>query len=101
MSFVGKILIVFQVVLSVIFMAFAGAVYTAHMNWRANAATLKTQLATKTSELNNKETELQTAKTELSAKLTAANQRADEIDATRKGLAQDVERLKKLTADLQ
>jgi hypothetical protein len=101
MSFVGKILIVFQVVLSVIFMAFAGAVYTAHMNWRDYAGSQKKLLADKTREFNDKSTELETTKMALAAKLTAAEQKAAELDATRKGLAQDVERLKKESGDLQ
>jgi hypothetical protein len=34
MSFVGKVLIVVQVILSLCFMAFAGAVYVTHENWQ-------------------------------------------------------------------
>lgn len=101
MSFVGKILVVLQVVLSVIFMAFAGAVYHAHMNWRAFAMSETSKLATKTKEYNDKMAELDATKTALTAKITEANQKAAEIDATRKGLAQEVERLKKETGDLQ
>ena len=37
MNFVGKILVVVQVTLSLMFMAFAGAVYTAQQNWRTAA----------------------------------------------------------------
>lgn len=40
MTFVGKILIVVQLVLSVCFMAFAGAVYTAETNWRQKSLSL-------------------------------------------------------------
>lgn len=101
MSFVGKILVVFQLVLSVIFMAFAGAVYTAHMNWRDEAAKQKKLVAEKTTALSNRETELQNVRTELTAKLTAAIQNAEQIEATRKGLAQQVETLKKETGNLQ
>ena len=48
MSFVGKILVVIIVLLSVCFMAFAGAVYTAQTNWKKSyesqiAATKKVQ----------------------------------------------------------
>jgi hypothetical protein len=35
MSFVGKILVVVQLVLSVLFMALAGAVFSVHTNWKA------------------------------------------------------------------
>jgi chromosome segregation ATPase len=44
MSFVGKMLIVLQVVLSVIFMAFAGAVYTAQTSWKQQHDSLQTQV---------------------------------------------------------
>ncbi|MEZ6065588.1 MAG: hypothetical protein R3B90_07715 [Planctomycetaceae bacterium] len=38
MSFVGKVLIVVQVVMSLCFMAFAGAVYVTHENWQTKYA---------------------------------------------------------------
>lgn len=38
MSFVGKILVVVQVVLSIFFMAFAGAVYSVQTNWKTETA---------------------------------------------------------------
>jgi len=41
MTFVGKILVVVQLVLSVCFMAFAGAVFTVQENWREEAVALK------------------------------------------------------------
>lgn len=44
MSFVGKILVATQVVLSVLFMAVAGAVFSAHTNWRTKAETAQTNL---------------------------------------------------------
>jgi hypothetical protein len=64
MSFVGKILVVVQVVLSVCFMGFAGAVYTAQHNWRAesmklkeNAENLQKNMTTLESEFGNYKTE--------------------------------------------
>lgn len=39
MTFVGRILVVIHLVLSVFFMAFAGAVYTTHANWQAKLKT--------------------------------------------------------------
>ena len=44
MNFVGKVLVVLQVVLSLCFMAFAGAVYTTHINWKEKHASLEQQL---------------------------------------------------------
>jgi Na+-transporting methylmalonyl-CoA/oxaloacetate decarboxylase gamma subunit len=44
MSFLGKTLVVLHLVLSVLFMAFAGAVYTSQTNWRTAHGNLKKQL---------------------------------------------------------
>ena len=92
MSFFGKLLIVFQVILSFCFMTFAGAVYTAQLNWKAKADSLskqaddaraafdleKTQLSAKLSAMENEkskyESEAKTAKADLddiNAQLTA------------------------------
>ena len=55
MTFVGKILVVVQVVLSLCFMAFAGAVFTVQANWRTkfeNAQKQVTDLETRNREMN-------------------------------------------------
>lgn len=52
MTFVGKIFVVLQLVLSVCFMAFAGAVYTAETNWREEAGNLNEQIAQIRQQLN-------------------------------------------------
>ena len=64
MSFVGKVLVVVQVVLSICFMGFAGAVFTAQNNWRNeslkykdNVASLQKSMDELESEFNNKLTE--------------------------------------------
>jgi len=46
MNFVGKIVIVVQVVLSLMFMAFAGAVFSVQTNWKTRAEGLKEELST-------------------------------------------------------
>jgi len=45
MSFVGKLLVVLQVLLSVCFMAFAGAVFATHTNWKTEAEQTQEELA--------------------------------------------------------
>jgi DNA repair exonuclease SbcCD ATPase subunit len=55
MSFVGKILIVVQVVLSLCFMAFAGAVYVTQENWREKHTAAEAQIA----ELNKTRTTIE------------------------------------------
>ncbi|MBD3674583.1 MAG: hypothetical protein HUJ26_13760 [Planctomycetaceae bacterium] len=52
MSFFGKLLIVFQVLFSFVFMAFAGAVYTAQVNWKDKADSVQEQLNSKNQELS-------------------------------------------------
>ncbi|MFO1019754.1 MAG: hypothetical protein U0903_03540, partial [Planctomycetales bacterium] len=49
MSFVGKILILIQVVLTILFMAFAAAVFATHENWKAAA----TKSASEAKQLRN------------------------------------------------
>lgn len=101
MNFVGKILIVLQVILSVLFMAFAGAVYSAHMNWRAEAEKTKANLTKKEAEARDLSNQLETTKTELTARITAADANAKTSAADNKGLQQEIDRLKKEVADLK
>jgi chromosome segregation ATPase len=74
MSFVGKMLVVAQVLLSLVFMAVAGAVYSAHTNWRgkydAKAADLSKAQSDAASVRDNAEKE----KTALTAKFETANE---------------------------
>jgi chaperonin cofactor prefoldin len=58
MTFVGKILVVLQVVLSLCFLAFAGAVFAVHTNWHAKATQLEGDLQTARSNLTNTENRL-------------------------------------------
>jgi uncharacterized phage infection (PIP) family protein YhgE len=51
MTFVGKVLVVVQVVLSLCFMAFAGAVYTVQQEWKTAHDKKVTELDAKTKEL--------------------------------------------------
>ena len=65
MTFLGKIVIVVQVVLSLMFMAFAGAVFTAQTSWRDQARTLAEQLEADSSSFGQQITDLQDKNTEL------------------------------------
>jgi hypothetical protein len=53
MSFVGKILVVVQLVLSVLFMSFAAAVNSAHVNWRKETIKAQDQVKKVQSELGD------------------------------------------------
>lgn len=59
MTFVGKILVVMHLLFSVLFMAFAGAVFTAQKNWRADSEAKATQLAKAQADLRDASTQLQ------------------------------------------
>jgi len=101
MSFFGKVLIVFQVLFSFVFMAFAGAVYTAQVNWKAKADTLEERVNTlnqqasqqaslwdaERSELENQLNELQSNYQTSQAELQTAQ---DELG----GLKQEYDQLK-------
>ena len=65
MSFFGKLLIVFQVLFSFVFMAFAGAVYTAQVNWKTKHDNVNQQLSQKSQELNEQLTNWETERSAL------------------------------------
>ena len=95
MHFVGKILVVLLLVLSVLFLSFAAVVYNTHMSWRA--AYDKQKLA---AEKSNKEktdalAEADRAKNEWQTQKVALETRAGEIEATNKGLQADLAQIKK------
>lgn len=93
MSFVGKILIVIQVLLSVCFMAFAGAVYTAQTNWKKS---YETQVAS-TKKVQGQLAELETATgKERNERQAEMNQ----IKAERDGANGKVETLSRDVVDL-
>jgi hypothetical protein len=77
MSFVGKMLIVLQVVLSVVFMAFAGAVYTAQTNWKKQHDTLQTQVNQLQTTINDNRAASERQVTELTEQRNAATTRAE------------------------
>lgn len=81
MSYVGKILVVVQVVLSLLFMAFAGAVFSMHANWQSKFEATKTQLDSTQANLETAQTQLDIAKRDFEAKLEAETQRANKFQA--------------------
>ena len=68
MSFVGKMLVVAQLLLSVVFMAVAGAVYSAHANWRTVAENKDKELKEAQSQANLVRDNADKEKTALTAK---------------------------------
>jgi len=94
MTFVGKVLVVVQVVLSVCFMAFAGAVYTVQTNWMKKADTLGSDIAKRKTEQQDADQEFSDYKTKTTADLKSQKTRADTFQAQAAGLAQQVAALK-------
>lgn len=79
MTFLGKVLVVVHLVLSVMFMAFAGAVYTAQTNWRQSATTATANAAKAASTAATEKASLQS--------------QIDELTKERDGLKNDKEAL--------
>lgn len=98
MTFVGKILVVVQLVLAVCFMAFAGAVYTAETTWRAKADEFDKQRQQAQSEASNAAQELQQTKTELTGQITALEDRVKLLD---NDVKQSTDQLRRTELELQ
>ena len=64
MTFVGKMLVVVQLVMSLVFMAFAAAVYSVQQSWKDEAASLQQQVSDLQNDLNEQNTSLQRKVTE-------------------------------------
>jgi hypothetical protein len=71
MTFLGKVLVVVHLVLSVLFMAFAGAVYTAQTNWRTKFTTAQKSLEQANADASAKLKEAEDRATDLTNKLSA------------------------------
>lgn len=91
MHFVGKILVVLQVVLSLMFMAFAGAVYTYQTNWRNEANQVQQRLTESQQALNDAETSHDAYVAETDASLKRQQDRADTFEARASNLQQELD----------
>lgn len=76
MTFVGKVLIVVQMVLTIFFMGFAGAVYVSHANWKAEAEKQSELVQTANQQYGAAKTAWETTERELTEKAEAEEQRA-------------------------
>jgi hypothetical protein len=99
MHFVGKILVVLLFVLSIFFMAFAGVVYNAQMNWRTEAQNQKKNVDKVSGQLRDAQQEMENLKTASDKKVKEAEGIAQGLDAQNRGLQTDVTRLKKEVND--
>ncbi len=98
MTFVGKILVVVQVFLSLCFMAFAGAVFTVQQNWKQEAEKAQADTQSVRTELAELETQHKAYQQDQAARLTAETNRAQKAEADAVSAQQDFARA---NADLQ
>lgn len=96
MTFVGKILVVLQVVLSVCFMAFAGAVFTFQTNWKNQYDTAVEQTDRVQQELDTLRKEFEDERNKSSAALTAMENKARDFEAQTASLTADLQRERQL-----
>lgn len=97
MTFVGKLLVVVQLVLAVCFMAFAGAVYTAETNWKAKADAAQQQAAQQQQAATTATQQLQQREVELGGKIEQLNSQIALLDSQVK---QSTENLKRAEQEL-
>ncbi len=98
MSFVGKVLIVAQLILSFCFMAFAAAVYTGQINWKAKADTLQQNLTKSQSDMAAQKTDYDTQLNQMRNERDQAVTRAGTAETD---LAMAQQRLTQLESDMQ
>lgn len=101
MSYVGKILVVVQVVMSLLFMAFAGAVYTTHANWRKKFDDSQKQLASAQSQARDAKAELETARTNMKTDTDNLTQEKNNALALNTTLTSEVDRRQARNVELE
>lgn len=93
MSFVGKILVVTQVFLSLCFMAFAAAVYGTHTNWKTKTGAVQKQFDDEKKNHNDLQVSYDQFKQEMTTKVTNAENASNILTAENEALKSQVVRL--------
>lgn len=94
MSYVGKILVVVQVVLSLLFMAFAGAVFSMHQNWNEKYTAETEETTRLRANVKESQEQLNIARDDHKVKFDEQKALADESQATNLTLSAEVQDLK-------
>jgi regulator of replication initiation timing len=89
MTLLGKFLVVMQLVLSFLFLAFAGAVFTAQTNWRAATETARKNLADEQRKAADALTAKQTELDQLQATFAALDNEKKTLEGRAKALADE------------
>jgi|EP00456_Euglypha_rotunda_P085291 chromosome segregation ATPase len=90
MTTVGKILVVLHLVLSIMFMAFAGAVFTAQKNWRTNALAAQASLTKANTKLKDQLAEFERERTDTTANTSKLNDQIMKLTAEKGTLTTQV-----------
>lgn len=101
MHFVGKILVVLQLILSIFFMAFAGVVYNAQMKWRDDSLKQRDLVTKMTKERDVVAADLARVKTEMADKVNVADQKRLVVEAENKTLKEAKSQVQKELDDMQ
>src|SRR3954471_2214341 len=88
MNWLGKVFVVVILIMSLVFMGLAMAVYATHKNWQQVSVDLKKKLTDAQSENAKLQTEHNRRVEELEQGKTAAEQQAAKLDAERVSLAE-------------
>jgi hypothetical protein len=99
MQFVGKILVVLQLILSVLFMAFAGVLYSTQMKWRDFAMKQQDLVTKVTKERDDARSDLDRFRTDMTAKVDKADKDRLIAEGENTGLKDDKKNLTKQLAD--
>lgn len=90
MTTVGKILVVLHLVLSVMFMAFAGAVFTAQKNWRTKELATSKLLTAANTKLKDQLAEFERERTDTAAKVSGLNDQITKLTGEKAALSTQV-----------
>jgi hypothetical protein len=101
MSNVGKLLVFLQLGLSIVFAAMAGAVYTAHTNWKTTATKLRDDVKSKDAALATAISNAETEKNDLTTRLNTAKDEKLKVEADLQTVQVQVAAFQKDKADLQ
>jgi septal ring factor EnvC (AmiA/AmiB activator) len=86
MNLLGKVLVVAILVMSVLFMGLAMAVYSTHQNWHTRAEQLQTELTAKEGVLNANKAEHNRLESQLRAEIESAQQQVRKLETERVNL---------------
>lgn len=86
MTWVGKLLVVLHLVLSIMFMALAGAVFNAHTNWKKSQEQALKNYQSEQGKARTLDTELQAARTEAAQKIAALEGQVTQLTGERTNL---------------